>query len=122
MSAVKGDRVRLIFTDDPHTHLKPGDVGTVWHTDSTGTVMVDWDSGSSLGMIEGEDQFEILLCAVCGEKGHTTAEHSSPLDAIPDVDEHDPVAWVRDEDEPCERGTVGCSVAHGRDDSDCEGW
>lgn len=30
-------------------------------------------------------------------------------------------AWDRAEDEPCQRGTVGCSVDH-RDDEGCETW
>jgi hypothetical protein len=31
------------------------------------------------------------------------------------------VAWGRAETDPCERGTVGCSVRHTRD-SECETW
>lgn len=31
------------------------------------------------------------------------------------------VAWDRAEDEPCERGTPGCSVRHTRD-SECQTW
>ena len=45
-----GKRVRLIFTDDPHTELRSGDEGIVDHIDDTGTVFVKWDSGSSLGL------------------------------------------------------------------------
>jgi hypothetical protein len=34
------------------------------------------------------------------------------------------VAWYRDERDPCERSTVGCSVAHGvaGADSECATW
>jgi hypothetical protein len=32
------------------------------------------------------------------------------------------IAWDREETEPCERGTVGCSVLHGNTDTECEGW
>jgi hypothetical protein len=47
----KGERVALVYTDDPHTALRPGDEGTVVHHDeATATVDVDWDSGSRLSM------------------------------------------------------------------------
>ena len=57
--AGKGTRVRLIHTDDSYTGLEPGDEGTItgW-TDSLGTVHVEWDSGSSMGLIPGHDQWE----------------------------------------------------------------
>jgi uncharacterized protein DUF4314 len=45
-----GDRVRLVRCDDPHTKLNPGELGTVSFIDALGTVHVDWDSGSSLGL------------------------------------------------------------------------
>lgn len=52
-----GKRVRLIHTSDPYTRIRPGDEGTVDFLDDLGTVHVLWDSGSSLGMVRGEDQF-----------------------------------------------------------------
>ena len=59
MSAAIGSRVRLIHTNDKYTTLKPGDLGTVSFIDDTGTVFVNWDNGSSLGMIEtAGDRFE----------------------------------------------------------------
>lgn len=45
-----GDRIKLVFTDDEHTNLEPGDEGTVTFIDSTGTVFADWDNGSKLGL------------------------------------------------------------------------
>ena len=52
-----GCRVELIIMDDPYnTKLKPGEQGTVSYVDSTGTVFVDWDCGSSLGVVYGVDQ------------------------------------------------------------------
>jgi len=50
-----GERVRLISTTDPYTDLKPGALGTVAFIDSMGTVHVNWDDGSNLGLIPGED-------------------------------------------------------------------
>ena len=51
----KGTRVRLVKMDDPYTKLVPGDKGTVTSVDDTGTVFVNWDRGSSLGAVYGED-------------------------------------------------------------------
>ena len=55
-----GKRVRLIHTSDPYTRIRPGDEGTVDFLDDLGTVHVLWDSGSSLGMVRGEDQFAYI--------------------------------------------------------------
>ena len=50
-----GDRVILKSTSDPYTKLVPGDTGTVSFVDAIRTVHVDWDVGSTLGLIPGED-------------------------------------------------------------------
>lgn len=50
-----GTRVELVRMNDPYTKLKPGDRGTVTMIDSTGTIFVDWDCGSGLGVVYGED-------------------------------------------------------------------
>jgi len=55
-----GCRVELIAMDDPFGKLKPGDQGTVSCVDSTGTVFVDWDCGSSLGAVYGVDRIRKL--------------------------------------------------------------
>lgn len=55
-----GDRVRLIYTDDPYTNLKTGDEGIVTFVDDIGTVFVNWDSGSRLGMVQGHDRFAVI--------------------------------------------------------------
>lgn len=49
-----GSRVRLIYMDDPHAP-PVGSLGTVVCVDDVGTVHVDWDVGSSLGVVYGED-------------------------------------------------------------------
>lgn len=51
----KGTRVVLVKMDDPYTKLKPGDTGTVINIDDVGTIFVNWDRGSSLGIVFGED-------------------------------------------------------------------
>jgi hypothetical protein len=55
-----GTRVELVRMDDPYTRLKPGDQGTVSFVDDTGTIFVDWDSGSRLGVVFGEDEIKKL--------------------------------------------------------------
>lgn len=53
-----GDRVWLVRCSDPYEELKPGTLGTVTFIDDKGTVFVDWDDGTRLGMItEAGDRF-----------------------------------------------------------------
>lgn len=53
----KGCRVELVYMgEDPYSRLRPGDQGTVSFVDDAGTVFVDWDSGSGLGIIYGVDR------------------------------------------------------------------
>lgn len=55
-----GCRVELVSMEDPYSKLKPGDRGTVNFVDDTATVFVNWDSGSSLGIVYGVDQIRKL--------------------------------------------------------------
>lgn len=57
---LKGRRVRLIYTTDNYTKLEAGALGTVNFEDDMETLHVKWDDGSSLGLIAGEDAWEIL--------------------------------------------------------------
>lgn len=59
-----GDRVRLVYTDDPYTRLRPGVEGTVVRVvnrnDST-RISVDWDDGSKLSLSdEYGDRWEVV--------------------------------------------------------------
>lgn len=56
----KGKRIEMISTSDPYTNLKPGDLGTVDFVDDTGTIHVNWDNGSTLGLVSGEDQYRFV--------------------------------------------------------------
>ena len=58
----KGQRVALVYTDDPHTLLRPGDKGTVVrHDETTDTVDIAWDSGSRLSMcLDAGDRVRLL--------------------------------------------------------------
>ena len=51
-----GTRVMLIRMSDPYTNLRQGDQGTVIMVDDIGTIHVNWDRGSSLGIVFGEDE------------------------------------------------------------------
>ncbi len=51
-----GTRVELLRMNDPYSRLKPGDTGIVTGVDDIGTIHVNWDCGSSLGIAYGEDK------------------------------------------------------------------
>lgn len=55
-----GTKIQLISMDDPYTHLKPGDIGTVQGVDDIGNILMLWDSGGSLSLIPGVDRFKIV--------------------------------------------------------------
>ena len=56
----KGTRVELISMDDPYTKLRPGDQGTVSCIDDMGTIFVNWNNGSTLGVVYGIDHIRKL--------------------------------------------------------------
>jgi len=60
-----GQRVELIFTNDPYSGLQPGDRGNVRYVDSTGTVFVRWDGPdpSLYGLVPGEDAWRKIAWA-----------------------------------------------------------
>lgn len=51
-----GSRVELVKMNDPfNQRLTTGCLGTVTSVDDLGTIHVNWDCGSSLGVAYGED-------------------------------------------------------------------
>ena len=57
----RGTRIELIHMDDPYNKtLVPESKGTVRFVDAAGTLQMDWDCGSSLGLIPGTDSFRII--------------------------------------------------------------
>ena len=53
----EGSRVSLVFMDD--LQAPPvGTLGTVVCVDITGTIQVDWDNGSDLGVVAGVDEIK----------------------------------------------------------------
>ena len=55
----KGTRVKLIKMDDYQAPPK-GTQGTVLGVDDAGSILVSWDTGSSLSVVYGEDIVEKL--------------------------------------------------------------
>ena len=55
-----GTSVELVSMNDPHTSLRPGDRGVVAFVDDIGTLHINWDNGSSLGVVYGEDSVRKL--------------------------------------------------------------
>lgn len=56
-----GARVELMYMSDPfNTKLVPGCKGTVQHVDDAGTIHIDWDCGSSLGVVYGVDSCQVI--------------------------------------------------------------
>ena len=56
-----GTRVELIKMNDPfNSNLYPGVQGTVVVVDDIGTIHVQWDCGSSLGVVYGEDRCKVI--------------------------------------------------------------
>ena len=64
----KGTRVVLEHMDDIQAPPK-GTKGTVVGVDDIGSILVDWDNGSSLNVVYGEDRVEIVRhCCICGDE------------------------------------------------------
>ena len=59
-----GARVELIKMDDPQAPPE-GTRGTVIGVDDAGSIMVDWDNGSGLNVVYGQDIVR-RICPICG--------------------------------------------------------
>lgn len=74
-----GTRLRLLGTTDLYTELRPGALGTVSFLDALGTVHMRWDSGSTLGLVYGEDRWEVVRpCFTCHGEHDANASCSMP--------------------------------------------
>lgn len=51
-----GCRVELVKMDDPYREMPPGLQGVVTGIDDTGSIHVNWQNGSNLAVIFGEDE------------------------------------------------------------------
>ena len=54
-----GSRIRLRELNDPYRKMEPGSMGTLVAIDDIGTFHVNWDNGSTLGLVVGEDSFSV---------------------------------------------------------------
>jgi hypothetical protein len=59
LKSLIGTRIRLIKMNDPFP-VPSGTLGTIDHIDDMNNIHVKWENGSTLSLIYGEDQFEIL--------------------------------------------------------------
>ncbi len=56
----KGTKIQLIKMNNDPQPVPDGTIGIVDFVDDIGTVHMIWENGSSLGLIIGEDKFEII--------------------------------------------------------------
>ena len=54
-----GARIKLNYMNDAYA-VPSGTKGTIKFIDDAGTIHVAWDNGSTLGVIWGEDSFEVI--------------------------------------------------------------
>lgn len=56
-----GTRIRLKRRmNDPYAPVPRGTIGTVKLVDNAGTLFMEWDNGSTLGLLPGLDDFEVV--------------------------------------------------------------
>ena len=55
-----GTRVEVVSLCNEEEHLKPGMKGTVVAVDDQPALLVNWDNGSSLSLLIGQDQFAVI--------------------------------------------------------------
>lgn len=54
-----GTKVRLLSMNDPQSP-PVGTIGEVMYVDDICTIHVKWETGSSLGLVHGEDLFSVV--------------------------------------------------------------
>ena len=56
-----GKRIMLDYMDDPYANNMPAGLeGTILAIDDAGTIHVNWDNGSNLGVIYKVDKFHLM--------------------------------------------------------------
>lgn len=59
-TSIKGRRIEYLACDDEYTPLPRGLQGTAQCIDDAGTLHVDWDNGSRLGLLPGIDRYRVV--------------------------------------------------------------
>ena len=59
-TTLTGKHIELISTAETGAELKPGDRGVIEFVDDTGIVYANWENGSRIWLVPGEDKFKIL--------------------------------------------------------------
>ena len=65
-----GTKVKLIKMYDFYSDIAEGEEGVITAVDDLGTIHVNWSNGSTLGLVFGIDEFEIIeekICPKCGK-------------------------------------------------------
>jgi hypothetical protein len=55
----QGTRIKLNYMNDSQA-VQSGTLGTVAYVDDMGNIHMKWDNGRSLGLVVGEDSFEVI--------------------------------------------------------------
>ena len=74
-----GTRIVLNSMDDDPRQIESGMRGTVEAVDDIGTVHCEFDSGRSLGLIDGEDDFRTLTAQELAEEESAQGKDNSPV-------------------------------------------
>jgi hypothetical protein len=56
----KGTRIECDNMNDPYSPIPSGTRGTIDMVDDVGTLFVEWDNGSYMGIIPGADAFHVV--------------------------------------------------------------
>lgn len=74
---IAGTKIKLIKMYDFYNDLATGEEGIITSVDDLGTLNIKWENGSTLGLVVGVDEFEIIeeqekICPKCGNRiqGH----------------------------------------------------
>lgn len=63
-----GTLIRLNHMDDPYNPIPPGTVGEVTFIDYGGNILMKWQNGRSLALIDGVDDFEVISDRIGGSE------------------------------------------------------
>lgn len=57
----KGTKIRLVQMDNDPQPIEVGTKGVISCIDDGGIIHVDWENGRSLGLVYGEDKFQVIM-------------------------------------------------------------